>query len=556
MTIPKAAGGRRLKIVLLLVLGVAGPFLLLPYLAAAPAGTISPPKAKLLLLAAEYAWLLPVLVLAGWTQRNSGTGDVSSGRTTVRLAMATYLLFLIPVAGALAPGMYQSDEGVYCFQARCLQHGELFVRPPASVPAAALRFNNHVLYEGKWYGKYPFGWPAVLLIGTVMHLEWLINPLLGLVLIWITYKISAEISPPHEHGYSAILLAFSAFFTLNVLGTMSHVLSALLLAGATLCYLRHVATKRFSWLVGMLACVSASGLVRPFTAACMGIVLAAAAALSLRREIPKLVLFIGWGMALGAVPIVATVATSHELTGSYLHNAYSVYTELYGIPAEISLRAADLGRSLTRITPVRIADTVSVSFPFIFLLAVYALWRGWRDPKMWLLAGLVISVVAGYMVHMTDSDSPVGERYYFEAYFAVAVLAGAGWAQLTRDIRWSAWFSRAAGIALCVVAAADMAVCTVWEANLRWPTREITKAAAHPPFQKGLVFLVDSNRFAPRDCNVNRPDGEVLYLLDTGVQDREETAARLGYRNWAVLRYDDAEKMARWELHQPGQPED
>jgi multisubunit Na+/H+ antiporter MnhB subunit len=261
-------------------------------------------------------------------------------------------------------------------------------------------------------------------------------------------------------------------------------------------------------------------------------------------------------MALGAVPIVATVATSHELTGSYLHNAYSVYTELYGIPAEISLRAADLGRSLTRITPVRIADTVSVSFPFIFLLAVYALWRGWRDPKMWLLAGLVISVVAGYMVHMTDSDSPVGERYYFEAYFAVAVLAGAGWAQLTRDIRWSAWFSRAAGIALCVVAAADMAVCTVWEANLRWPTREITKAAAHPPFQKGLVFLVDSNRFAPRDCNVNRPDGEVLYLLDTGVQDREETAARLGYRNWAVLRYDDAEKMARWELHQPGQPED
>jgi hypothetical protein len=548
MTIPNAAGGRRLKIVLLLVLGVAGPFLLLPYLAAAPAGTISPPKAKLLLLAAEYAWLLPVLVLAGWTQRNGGTGDVSSGRTTVRLAMATYLLFLIPVAGALAPGMYQSDEGVYCFQARCLQHGELFVRPPSSVPAAALRFNNHVQYEGKLYGKYPFGWPAVLLIGTLTHLEWLINPLLGLALIWITYKISAEISPPHEPGYSALLLSFSAFFTLNTLGTMSHVLCALLLAVATLCYLRYVATQRFSWLVGMLACVSGSALVRPFTAACMGMVLAVAAVWSLRREIPRLFLFIGCGMALGAVAIGATAAINHELTGSYLRNAYSVYSETTGIGSDISLRAADLARSLTRITPVRIADTVSVSFPFIFVLAMYALWRGRRDPMRWLLAAMVVSPIAGYMVEMLDSDSPIGERYYFEAYFAAAVLAGAGWAQLTRDCRWSASFSRAAGIALCFVAAADTAVCTVWEAKLRWPTRQITRAAADPPFQKGLVFLVGTNRYSPQDCNVNRPESEVLYLLDTGVRDREETAARLGYRNWAVLTYDDKEKLAKWEV--------
>src|SRR5580698_2771020 len=162
MILPKAVGRGRLKIVLLLILGVAGPILLLPYLFAALARSITPPEAKIFLLAGEYFWLLPILVLAGWIQRNTGTGEVSAGRSTALLAMAMYLLFLIPVAASLAPGMYQSDEGVYCFQARCLQHGELFVRPPASVPAAALRFNNHVQYEGKWYGKYPFGWPMLL----------------------------------------------------------------------------------------------------------------------------------------------------------------------------------------------------------------------------------------------------------------------------------------------------------------------------------------------------------------------------------------------------------
>jgi len=329
---------------------------------------------------------------------------------------------------------------------------------------------------------------------------------------------------------------------------MSHVLCGLLVAGATLCYLRYAASKRFSWLVGMLACLSASGLVRPFTAACIGMVLVTAAVWSLRREIPALFLFLGCGAAMSAAAIGGLAAANHEITGSYLRTGYSVYTE-NGMPQEISFRAADLAQNLSHIIPVRIADTLSVSFPFIFLLAGYALWRGRRDPMRWLLAGLFISLIVGYMVQMVDSDSPIGERYYFEAFFAVAVLAGAGWAQLIRDCRWNAWFSRALGVALCFLAAADIAVCTVWEANLRWPTRQIAKAAAHPPFQRGLVFLVAGDRYHPWDCNVNRPKSEVLYLVDAGVRNRRETVARLGYENWAVLRYDEAEKTARWELH-------
>jgi 4-amino-4-deoxy-L-arabinose transferase-like glycosyltransferase len=448
----------------------------------------------------------------------------------------------------VAPGIYQSDESALLFQARCLQNEELFVRPPSSIPAAGLQFAHHVIFDGKWYGKYPFGWPAVLLMGTWTNLEWLINPLLGLLLLWITYKIGAELLPPHERGYGAVLLLFSAFFTLNCLGLMSHVLCALLLAGATLCYIRYAASKRFSWLVGMLACLSTSGLVRPFTAACMGIVLVIAAVWSLRREIPTLFLFLGCGAVLGSAAIWSWVAVNHELTGSYLRTPYAVYTKTNTV-REISLQAQDLAQNLTRMTPVRIADTVSVSFPFIFLLAAYALWRGRRNPMWWLLAALVISLIAGYIVQMEDSDSPIGERYYFEAFFAVAVLAGAGWAQLTRDCRWSGWFSRALGIALCFVAAADTAVCTGWEVNLRWPTRQIAKAAAHPPFQRGLVFLVAGGPYHPQQCNVNRPNGEVLYLLDAGVQNRKEVAAQLGYRSWAILRYDEAKKSARWELH-------
>jgi hypothetical protein len=548
MTVPKAAGSH-LKIVGLLSLGVAGPILAVPCLRALT-GTISPPKAKLLLLLTEYLWLLPIIVWLLWTQRGGAAGDAMPRRSAISvwLVMAMYLLFLIPVAGILDPGIYQSDEGVYRFQAWCLRAGELSVRPPSSIPPLAVQFHNHVVSDGKLYGKYPFGWPAILLIGTVTNLEWLINPLLGLLLIWITYKVGAELLPPEERGYDAVLITFSAFFTLNCLGFMSQVLCAVLLAGATLCYLRYSASKRFSWLIGMLACVSASVLVRPFTAFCIGIVLVIWSVWSLRRETRALLLFLVCGAVLGGSAVGIWAVENHELTGSYLRTPYSVYTQASPI-RDVSFLPADLIQNLTHITPIRIADTLSVAFPFIFLLAAYGLWRGRRDQRLWLLAALMVSLVAGHVVQMFDSDSPIGERYYFEAYFAVAVLAGAGWARLIQDCRWSVWSSRALGIALCLVAAGQTAVCTAWETHLRWPPRQITKASDHPPFQRGVVFLIAGDRFLPQDCNVNRPNGEVLYLVDAGVPDRKELAERLGYKNWATLRYDDTEKMARWELY-------
>jgi hypothetical protein len=133
---------------------------------------------------------------------------------------------------------YQGDESAYLFEARCLLTGHLSAAQPSAVSREAMKFAHHLFVDGRWLGKYPPGWPILLSLAAWMHVEWLLNPLLGLVLLAITYEIGRRTWGQTVGRLATLIWASSAFMLLNCLGFMSHVLCALLIAFAVMCFVQ------------------------------------------------------------------------------------------------------------------------------------------------------------------------------------------------------------------------------------------------------------------------------------------------------------------------------
>jgi hypothetical protein len=505
---------------------------------------------KALLLTAEYGLLLPVVLLLVWKLRCS-SGEYRKqrpSRNSLLLIMAAYTLLTVPLAAVLGLGVYQSDEGVYLFEAHGISAGNLYMPAPPAIPSVT-GYEHDIVFNGKWFGKFPYGWPAVLALGGRAHLEWLVNPLFGLLLLWLTYKIGEEILSPEEAHTGALFLLLSAFFTANCIGFMSHPACGALIAAATLCYFRFdrswtprsFALRPCLWLAGMLACIGAAAEMRQFTALCAAAVLGLAALWRLRRDPRGLAFFAAAGALLGGLTVAFSAWVNYTLVGDYFRSLYAFTPEGVGV----SLRPADLLDNIIHRTPAWIGDTLAVSFPFLFLLAGYALWRR-RERNVWILGGIFILLVVGHLIELGNSDSPVGGRYYFEGFFGIALLGAAGWRQLTHDCNWDPPFRRALALSMCAVGLVTVALFHRWEFQLRWPTRQLTRAIAASSSPCGVVFLPETRAFSAHRYNMNRPGLKDLLLIDVDPQNRRAIAAQLGKTCWSTLAYDPAARKARW----------
>lgn len=507
-------------------------------------------KTKIFWLAAEYLVLLPVLVLVFVgayrpEHEQPGLAPAPSPNRRKLPPLLVFLIILVPLAFALDRGTYQGDENAYLFQARCLNAGALYTDQPKGVPLRAITYDHHVILNGKWFGKYPAGWPLVLSLGTAANSAWFLNPLLGAVLLIVTFKIGAELFGAETGVCAAWILALSAFFSLNCLGFMSHVLCGLLIAMAVLCYVefskRKSEPQSWVWIAGAFACLAGSALVRPFTALCAGIALIAV--WNIRWKWSSIARFVFCGAVFGAVVLTSMAIQNRMLTGDYTRSPYNAKG---GALREISASPRDLMESLIRTTPRRLVDTGSVAFPYIYLLAMYGLWRRRRERVAWALALVFVSLVVGHLVETIDSDAPIGERYYFEGFFAATLLAALGWLQLIKDLRLRAPVRRNVAAAVLTVTCTITVMCAYWETGLRWPSRQLTNAADHPPIGRGIVFVEGYDWLPPWRLNFNKPGGETLFVNDPGPSQRAALAKASGRSIWTCLYYDPIKKAAAW----------
>lgn len=178
-----------------------------------------------------------LLLAAGW-----GLGCLlaigrgrSMKRPPARLALLALMLFAFGLALHTAldvlEGMpHVQDSVTYLFQARTLSGGALTApAPPLAEPNSTAHFGQEFLLvrDGRWFGKYPPGYPALLAVGVLAGAPWLVNPLLAALAIALVYVL-AQIVYAKDGGrhatpfIAALLLATSPFFLVMSGSLMIH----------------------------------------------------------------------------------------------------------------------------------------------------------------------------------------------------------------------------------------------------------------------------------------------------------------------------------------------
>jgi hypothetical protein len=172
-----------------------------------------------------------------------------------------------------------------------------------------------------------------------------------------------------------------------------------------------------------------------------------------------------------------------------------------------------------------------------------------KSPVPWILLALPCALGLAHLVQFEGSSSVIGERYWFEGYFAIAVLAAEGLRRLL-----AAWRSgRRPAIAVAIgLAAAQLVVMAAAAARLdaaSRPDREVRRLAEAYQGCGCVVYFADNPQvFFGKRLNLNGPawpSAGVFYAVDPGPDERAMWARILHSRRWVVLTYDAQRSVAK-----------
>ena len=521
---------------------VVGAGALVAALSAACVGRVA--HFEWVVVGAQIAVLLPALLYG----LKGGAGEQSSERLPIpnaRMMSAAFLACAALGSFWLNQGTIIPDETSYWFEARVLASGRLMAdAPPGATddPRTTPRplfYNHHVLTTRGWFSKYPLGWPAVLAVGERLRAPWLMNPLLALLLLMVTRAIARRLFDERTADVAAWMAALSPLFLANGIGLMSHATCGVLVVSACrFCFegVRTLRTRPFVWMVLALA---ATFHVRPYSGFIAACVLGCGTLVALRRKRGVLLRFAGLSVLFAAAAAGSMLLYNHAMTGDYRLSPYALYRGL-SVPVEVSGDWSTVLRNISRNMRFSAQSTAVYTFPFVFLLAAYGFWRARKSgPEVWILAALFPAFVVAHLVQPHGSGSFIGERYWFEAFFAVAILGARG-AVLLMQVRMPDRRAAVAAVAVLTGLQIVLSVTAVRAMDERSrPYREVRAAAERYGETKCVVFLHRSEGLEPTHLNLNRPDwraGAAFYLVDPGDDaQRADWARRMGRARWAVV---------------------
>jgi hypothetical protein len=188
-----------------------------------------------------------------------------------------WILFWVMVGVLLSLGLalgpfegipHVNDEVVYQLQARILSEGHLW--EGARLPRGAFPHDFITNLEGRRYGVFPNGWPAVLALGTLVGAPWLVNPLLHGLTVWFGARLTRALAGPDAAWLAAPLVAVAPALVLQGGSRMAHTLCAALAVGAAALFVSGPRPGRALWLGAALGLLLTA---RPVDALIVGSVL-------------------------------------------------------------------------------------------------------------------------------------------------------------------------------------------------------------------------------------------------------------------------------------------
>lgn len=480
------------------------------------------------------------------SQRDDLVGTASLLRLNLLPFTACFALLAIPLSWFATWGLVNPDESGYSFQARIYQSGRLMAdpligaTPTVQETPAELAYANHILRPYGWFPKFPPGWPMVLSLGYLMSARWLPNAIFGTLQLFVIVAIGSQWFSRETGVLAAAFAALSPFYLINSVGMMSHALCALLAATACLALCKGLSTGKLRYYAAMFACLAGTFQVRPFTGFVLTCVMTGAALWFARTDRRLLIRLLSIGALFGTLAIAGVLIYNHTYTGKWL---VSPYAEAAGsdTPPELSFNPAVVWRGMAHYGPYMILETLVGSFPFLHLLAGYAVIREKTHRReVWVLAALYLSLVFAYLAHPDGYAVFFGERFHFEGFFALALLAARG-AQLL----FERWQVRRRGVIFALAMLGGLQIVQVASAvevvsKLGEPYRRV-RAAVVDSNISGIVFLQDSPGFVAKHFNLNNADwrhAPLIYLVDADTKHRAQWACRYGFSQWWVASYD------------------
>jgi len=508
------------------------------------------------LLLLQYLLILPAIV--GCLRRRQDQDKVQAATELPRInlyaVIVCFAALVIPLSWFSARGLMHSDESGYSFQARIYRSGRLMADPLIGATSNVAReiprelvYTGHVLRPYGWFPKFPPGWPLVLTLGYLISARCLLNPIFGVMQLMVIAALGWRCFSRESGVIAAFMAALSSFYLVNSVGMMSHAFCAILAATATLCLFAGLETANLWYYAGMFACLAATLQVRPYTGFVVTLVLTVAALWFNRKNQHTLVRVFAIGVFFGALSIAGVLVYNHLYSGSWLLSPYAMAHDS-SLPPELSFSPGGMLRSIRRHALHTSEENLIGIFSFAYLLAGYALWRETtRHKEVWILASIYVALVLAYLAHTNDSGEVFfGERFHFEGFFALALVAARGLQLLVERWRTQRWALVWTMLLLGIMQLAQQAAAVNAIARRGEPYRKVREAIAASGFS-GLVLLHDSPEFVAEHFNLNEADwrhAPRIYLLDAEPERRAEWACRYGVPAYAVVSYDELTRSA------------
>jgi hypothetical protein len=344
------------------------------------------------------------------------------------------------------------DDAVSLYEARVHAAGRLFGRP---MPGDRRSFWIPMVLEGpsgRVYGKdYP-GFPILLSIGSRLDLEWLVNPILGGLVVVATFALGRALRGTTTGLVAALLMASSPSLLALSSRYLNHVTCQLMLLLAAIAIARAGERRRpVAWGAAGGFAYGWALATRPYTAALMAVPIVAV--LAWRALAPGADRAAGRraGVAFAAAGlpwILGMVAWNVALTGDPLTTPYQLWKpENQPIvpghgPGEYGPAMA-FGYTLDLV--VRLARE-GLAVPWaLSAVVVLPLAAARRLGRRELVLGLALVVlVGGHLLYRGIGNLSArigGARFYSEALPALAILVASAAVELGHGLRpaWRRW---------------------------------------------------------------------------------------------------------------------
>jgi hypothetical protein len=454
-----------------------------------------------------------------------GQGSVSP----VAIAVGAFVVYALVARLVFSGRPLLIDEIVQVFQARILAGGHLAI-PPA--PHQEFFSSFHVVeQDGRVYGQFPMGGPAMLALGTLLGAEWLVGPLFGALAVLAFAALLRHIeSRPGVRLGAVLLFAFAPFAVFMSGSHMNHVTALCWLLVALWGLARVTSDPGTGRFRDGLLCGLGFGMaatIRPVDALAFalpaGIWLLARA---LRRRSTAVLFGAGLGIA---VPVLLLAWVNLQTTGAPLLFGYTV---LWGRAHDLGFHATPWGPVHT---PVRGLELVNLYFlrlqSYLFeaagpsllpATAALALARRLAPFDRYLLAGSGLLVLC-YFAYWHDGFY-LGPRFMYPL-LPVLVLWTARFPAALRGIRSQESGVRETAVralSYAIVIAAVLGLATAVPIrvrqyrsgllSLRW---DADRAAERAGVREALVLVRESwgAELVARmwALGVSRPDADALY---------------------------------------------